>query len=119
MSNEERQDAQRENWLCDGNEEPVQEGYLVGDRKGLLTLRAAIDQALSNPNGEASIEELGSSWSHVRVREIHPALEQKRSDTSFSRRVIKYLALTALVLLFLVTIYGCTQLPRLFRPLFS
>ena len=50
----------RENWLCDGNEVPIYEGDLVADRKGLHSLREAIDKALTSQDGIASIEDLNS-----------------------------------------------------------
>lgn len=105
----------RENWICDGNEEPVQEGYLVGDRRGLETLQRAIQSALDSEDGEASIEELGCPWSHVRVRSLHPKEEQKEFDSSPSGKVGKYFALGALGFIAFLVVYGCTQLPQLFK----
>jgi hypothetical protein len=115
MSNVSKDWPPRENWISDGNEEPVQEGYLVGDRKGLETLRRAIDAALASEDGEASIEELRCQWSHVRVCKQHPQEEQKDVDRSPMAKAWKYLVLGVLGAALFLLIYGCTQLPRLFK----
>ena len=115
MSDASKDSPPKENWICDGNEEPIQEGYLVGDRRGLETLQRAIKKALDSEEGEASIEELRSSWSHVRVRSQHPKEEQKEFDSSSSGKIGKYFALSVLGIIAFLMIYGCTQLPNLFK----
>jgi len=105
----------KENWICDGNDEPVEEGFLVGDRKGLEALQKAIEKALNSENGEAEIKELRSQWSHVALRTKHPEVAQKDFDSSSSGKVGKAFALGFLGFIAFLSIYGCSQLPRLFR----
>jgi hypothetical protein len=97
----------KENWLADGNETPIQEGFLVGDRKGLETLRAAIDRALAD--GEGDIRELRSPWSHVHLAAQHPEEEQSQHDRSLKGKIGKYVALTVVGLAFFFGIYGCAH----------
>jgi len=115
MSDKPKDWPPRENWVSDGNEVPVTEGYLVGDRKGLASLQKAIQVALDSKDGEADIKELRSSWSHVLVRAVHPEEEQKSSDASPRAKVVKIAGLGVIGAMIFMMIYGCTQLPALLK----
>ena len=105
----------KENWLADGNETPVQEGFLVGDRKGLESLGKAVQQALENDSGEGDIRELRSPWSHVRLARQRPEEEQGEVDQSPGGRFMKYFALTLLGLIAFFGIYGCAHFLGAFK----
>lgn len=115
MSDASKDFPPKENWICDGNEEPIQEGYLVGDRRGLETLQRAIQKALDSEEGEASIEELRSSWSHVRIRSQHPQEEQKEFDATPGGKFGKVFGLSVLGIIAFLVILGCVQLVHLFK----
>jgi hypothetical protein len=105
----------KENWISDGNEIPIQEGFLVGDRKGFETLHRAIQKALESADGKAGIEELRSQWSHVSIREKHPEEEQKDFESTTKGKIGKIFGLCVIGMMIFLMIYGCIQLPRLFK----
>jgi len=105
----------KEKWLSDGNEIPVTEGYLVGDRKGLLVLQSAIQTALESKEGKGDITELRSPWSHVIVRVSHPEEEQEASDATPRAKVVKYVGLAIIGVLLFLVVYGGIRLPDLFK----
>ena len=105
----------KENWLSDGNDTPITEGYLVGDRRGLTALQTAIQTALDSKDGKGDIQQLRSPWSHVIVRASHPEEEQKSSDNRTSAKVVKYVGLAIICTLLFLAIYGCVRLPDLFK----
>jgi hypothetical protein len=115
MSNPSKDWPPKLNWLADGNETPIAEGYLVGDRRGLESLQHAIQSALDSKEGSADIRHLRSPWSHVHVREAHPEAEQKRWDATPRALIVKIVGLGIIGGLVFLAIFGCMQLPTLFK----
>jgi hypothetical protein len=115
MGNAQKDWPPKERWLSDGNDTPIVEGYLVGDRKGLVALQEAIQAALDSNDGKGDIKELRSPWSHVLVRAAHPEDEQKSADSTPRAKVVKYLGLIVIGSLLFLAVYGCIKLPDLFK----
>lgn len=93
-------------WVADGNDWPLYEGDLIGDRKGLERLRDAIDLALASDEGRAEFQRY---WCDVRIVYEHPDIEKFR--TGKLRRFIGNLVGLGVFLFFIFcAFYGCRQL---------
>ena len=100
-----------ETWVADGNNWPIYEGDLIGDRRGLEKLRDAISTALDSPEGRAKLR---AYWCDIRLVEEHP--DATKAEKGRLRRAIESIAAMC-VFLFIIfcTIYGFTQIPHLFK----
>ncbi len=110
MASKSTQERIRHRWIAHGSDWAEFEDLLLGDRDGLTALRQAVDDALTN--GEGDLREIDSPFVAVRVLDKHPDQGKKKPSQGWFASICIIL-LAAFFILCLV--YGFIRLPDLFK----
>jgi len=98
-------------WIAHGSNWPEYEDALIGDREGLLALRASIDEALTE--GSADMSGWDSEFLQLKFVEEHPDIPVP--SPTWRDRAGAFWAVLMLLIFVFCFIYGLYRLPDLFK----